>query len=503
VSGMTLHELLDGLAEVPALLSDVTLRSMTLDSRQAQPGSAFVALAGASTHGLRHAEQALSRGAACVLFEPPLPANCSAPANAVAVPELGDWLGRIADRFYGQPSARLTLIGVTGTNGKTSTVQLLAQALDASDQGPAGSIGTLGVSFDGALRSGERTTPDVISVHATLAELLDQGAQSVAMEVSSHALDQRRVDAVAFDIAVFSNLTRDHLDYHGSMEAYGAAKAKLFAWPTLRAAVVNIDDPFGRTLAVELGDELDRWTVSAAGDPAARLRAERVRLDAVGLHFELVEDGWRVAVDSRLLGRFNVDNLLAVAGCLRALGWSLTDIAARISTLMPVKGRMNRVEGLPDAPQVVVDYAHTPDALAQALDSLRAHVRGRLICVFGCGGDRDRGKRPQMAQAVAKRADRIVLTDDNPRFEDGDQIINDTLRGFGDPAAVLIERDRERAIARAIAEASSDDIVLIAGKGHEAYQEVGDSKRPFDDAEVAQRCLQTRATSTRLREQRA
>jgi UDP-N-acetylmuramoyl-L-alanyl-D-glutamate--2,6-diaminopimelate ligase len=500
---MTLRELLDGLADVPALLTDTHVSEMTLDSRHVQAGSAFVALAGATTHGLQHADAAVKQGAACVLFEPPAVSGFSLPTSAVPVPELRRQLGSIADRFYDQPSARLTMIGVTGTNGKTSTVQLLAQALDGSRDGPAGSLGTLGMGFAGSTRAGERTTPDVISVHAALAELSELGARAVAMEVSSHALDQGRVDAVAFDIAVFSNLTRDHLDYHGDMERYGAAKARLFDWPTLRAAVVNIDDPFGRTLCISLTHELDCWTVSAAGDGAARLRAAGVRLDSDGLTFELVEDGQTCSVSSRLLGRFNVDNLLAVAGSLRALGWSLSEVAERIATLTPVAGRMNRIDGPAGSPLVVVDYAHTPDALVQALDSLRAHASGRIICVFGCGGDRDRGKRPQMAQAVAARADVAILTDDNPRYEDGDQIIRDTLAGFANPQQARVERDRERAIARALSEASQSDIVLIAGKGHENYQEVAGETRAFDDAEVARRLLAQWNRGSRKREQAA
>ena len=489
MSGLTLSELLDGLAEVPALLADTPVSALTLDSRRVQPGGAFVALAGATTHGLQHADAAITQGASCLLFEPPAPDAVALPSTAVAVPALRKQLGSLADRFYDTPSARLTMIGVTGTNGKTSTVQLLAQALDDSDDGPAGSLGTLGMGFAGSTRAGERTTPDVISVHAALAELSELGARAVAMEVSSHALDQGRVDAVAFDIAVFSNLTRDHLDYHGDMARYGAAKARLFEWPTLRAAVVNIDDPFGRTLYVSLSDELDCWTVSGAGDKAARLRAGAVQLDSGGLSFDLIEGGDVCSVRSRLLGRFNVDNLLAVAGSLRALGWCLADVAARLATLAPVAGRMNRIDAPAGSPLVVVDYAHTPDALAQALDSLRAHASGRIICVFGCGGDRDRGKRPQMAQAVASRAALAILTDDNPRFENGDQIIADTVVGFASSQAVLVERDRERAIARALSEATAADIVLIAGKGHENYQEVGDDKRAFDDTEVARRLL--------------
>ena len=505
MSPMRLADLLEGVSVVPLTLAGQTVSAMTLDSRRVQPGGAFVALAGASTHGLHHLDAALAAGAGCILFEPPAPTDRVLPPTALPVPGLRGQLGRLADRFHGQPSVRLTVIGVTGTNGKTSTVQLLAQALDQAlpaddaagghDNGgafaPAGSIGTLGVGFRGEIRVGERTTPDVISVHAALADLVERGARSVAMEVSSHALDQGRVDAVAFDVAVFSNLTRDHLDYHGDMASYGAAKAKLFSWPSLRAAVVNVDDPFGQQIAGSLRADIRSWTVSARGSADASLRAEAVRCDAGGLRFDVCEGGHRLALSSRLLGRFNVDNLLAVMGCLRALGWSLDAAVAAAAGLRPVAGRMNRIDARSkSAPLVVVDYAHTPDALQQTLDSLRAHTKGQLLCVFGCGGERDRGKRPEMAAAVESKADRIVLTDDNPRGEDGDRIIADTLAGFRDPAAVTVNRDRATAIGDALRAAGSNDCVLIAGKGHETYQEVGGRRLPFDDAACARRWLE-------------
>jgi UDP-N-acetylmuramoyl-L-alanyl-D-glutamate--2,6-diaminopimelate ligase len=488
-----LGTLLAGHAAVPPALAGRRIAGLSLDSRAVGADEAFVALAGEHSHGLRHAEQALQRGAACVLFEPPAPTDILLPAAALAVGGLRQRLGRIADRCYDAPSAALQVIGVTGTNGKTSTVQLLAQALDGSAHGPCATIGTLGIGLGDTLRAGERTTPDVLSVHRTLAELRERGARAVAMEVSSHALEQGRVDAVAFDLALFTNLSRDHLDYHGSMAAYGAAKARLFRWDTLSSVVLNIDDDFGRALRPSIAAGVDCWTLSARGDGSARLRAETVRLGADGIAFELCEHARRIGVQSALLGRFNVDNLLAVAGALRALGIELDEVGERLQALRPVPGRMNRIDGGADAPLVVVDYAHTPDALVQALDSLRAHVRGQLICVFGCGGERDRGKRPLMAQAAERFGDRVIVTDDNPRGEDGDAIVAEICAGFAAPAAVTIERDRVQAIARAITEAAPGDLVLIAGKGHEPYQEIGGEKRPFDDAEVARRCLERRA----------
>src|SRR5690606_8076867 len=337
------------------------------------------------------------------------------------------------------------------------------------------------------------TPPAAIPWPGRLGGRRDQGASHVAMEVSSHALDQGRVDAVAFRIAVFTNLTRDHLDYHGSMEAYGEAKARLFAWPGLQAVVINLDDPFGLRLHQGVSAGLRRIGVSSRGAAGASLRAEDVRLQPDGLHFRLVEQGESQAVVSHLLGRFNVDNLLAVAGVLRALGWPLAEVAAMLPRLSPVGGRMSRVGGGAGQPLVVVDYAHTPDALQQALASLREHTRGHLTCVFGCGGERDAGKRPQMAAIAEAGADRVIVTDDNPRGEDGDAIVAAILAGFTRPEAVRVQRDRARAIREAVAAAALGDVVLVAGKGHEAYQEVGGQRFPFDDLQVAAAALEGRA----------
>ena len=479
-------------------MSAIEIDALTLDSRAVTPGTAFVALAGASTHGLRHADAALAAGASCILFEPPAPQDIAVPQPAIAVPDLRRRLGAIADRFFGSPSQGMTVIGVTGTNGKTSTVQLLTQAF-AHAGAVAGSIGTLGAGLHGDIEAGERTTPDVIGVHGLLARMRDAGASHVAMEVSSHALDQGRVDAVAFDIAVFTNLTRDHLDYHGDMASYGAAKAMLFGWPALDAAVINIDDAFGAALFAtrnkDAASPQPRWiSLSANGNSAATLRADAIRLSAAGLSFDLVTHTARATVDSPILGRFNVDNLLAVAGTLLALDWPLARIAASLATLEPVPGRMSRLGGDAATPLVVIDYAHTPDALQQALSTLRSHTGGQLICVFGCGGERDRGKRPQMAQIAEQHADRVYVTDDNPRSESGDAIVAEILAGFAQPARVTTQRDRAQAIAASIAGAQPGDTVLIAGKGHEPYQEIDGIKHALDDlaharAALAQRTL--------------
>ena len=484
---MALADLLPDL-DVPR---DIVVRGLVQDSRAVEPGDAFVAIGGFGAHGLGFVEQAKAAGASAILFEPPAPAGLPAPDDAIAVPGLRARMGEMADRFHSRPSRDMSMVGVTGTNGKTSTVQLLTQAWHLRGI-RCGSIGTLGAGLYGEVVATGFTTPLVLQMHALLAQLRDDGAKAVAMEVSSHALDQGRVDNVHFDVAVFTNLTRDHLDYHGDMESYGAAKLRLFAWPELQAAVVNLDDLFGRRLIGALPQEVRGVGLSSRGAEAATLRAERLRLDANGIGFDLAIDGQTYGVQSKLLGRFNVDNLLAVAGALHALGDAPAEIARTLSKLQPIHGRMNRLGGDGERPLVVIDYAHTPDALEQALASLRDHAAARLICVFGCGGERDAGKRPQMAASAERLSDRVIVTDDNPRGENGDAIVADILAGFSRPAAVIVQRDRAQAIARAIGEAGRDDIVLIAGKGHEPYQEIDGIKHPFDDTTVARQCLEAR-----------
>jgi UDP-N-acetylmuramoyl-L-alanyl-D-glutamate--2,6-diaminopimelate ligase len=484
---MRLADLLPDVAGVP---DDLVITGLVMDSRSVQPGDAFVAIAGFGAHGLKFVDQARAAGASAILFEPPAPVDLPAPSDAIAVHGLRARLGVLGDRFHGEPSRDMTVVGVTGTNGKTSTVQLLAQSW--SLQGKcAGSVGTLGAGLHGQVVPTGFTTPLVLQMHALLAELRDAGAQAVAMEVSSHALDQGRVDGVHFDVGVFTNLTRDHLDYHGTMDAYGAAKAKLFAWPGLRAAVINLDDPFGRALLAALPAGVRGVGMSSRG-AQAEVRAENIALEPDGIAFDLLLGDARHSVRSALLGRFNVDNLLAVAGVLHALGETAMTITEVLEQLQPVPGRMNRLGGGAQ-PLVVVDYAHTPDALEQALATLRAHAPTQLVCVFGCGGERDRGKRPQMAAIAEAGADRVIVTDDNPRGEDGDAIVAEIVAGFARPQAVEVERDRARAIARAIGETGPHDIVLIAGKGHEPYQEIAGVRHPFDDATVARHVLEGRA----------
>ncbi|HEY5804996.1 MAG TPA: UDP-N-acetylmuramoyl-L-alanyl-D-glutamate--2,6-diaminopimelate ligase [Lysobacter sp.] len=485
---MALSELLPDVAGIPPQLQ---ISGLVLDSRAVKPGYAFVAIAGFGAHGLRFVDQARAAGASAILFEPPAPEDLPAPADAIAVPGLRSRLGEMGDAFHGRATAQIDVVGVTGTNGKTSTVQLLTQAWHLRGIS-SGSVGTLGAGLYGEVVPTGFTTPLVLQTHELLAQMRDAGAKAIAMEASSHALDQGRVEGVHFDVAVFTNLTRDHLDYHGDMATYGAAKARLFAWAGLSSAVINLDDEFGRELIATLPVGVRAIGLSSRDAKGATLQAQSLRFDNAGIGFDLVHEGVAHAVNSPLLGRFNVDNLLAVAGTLLALGEQPADIAWTLSQLQPIHGRMNRLGGDGALPLVVIDYAHTPDALEQALSSLRAHVQSRLLCVFGCGGDRDRGKRPQMAQVAERHADVVIVTDDNPRFENGDIIVDDIMAGFANPALVSVQRDRAAAIARAVGMAGSNDIVLVAGKGHEPYQDIQGVQHPFDDTLVASAALEAR-----------
>ncbi len=488
-TAMRLDDLLAGYADVGAF-ADVVVRGLSLDSRAVADGDAFVALQGSREHGIGFAASALARGARIVLAESaPVAGQAGVADNVLWIDGLRDKLGAIAARFFGDPSRRLRVIGVTGTNGKTSVVQLLARACSAIGRRSA-TIGTLGAGLDGAIDAGERTTPDAISQQRLLARFLEQGASDVAMEVSSHALDQGRVNGVHFQVAVFTNLTRDHLDYHADMAGYAAAKRRLFHMPGLSRAVINMDDTFGRDLCADLPADV-RCVRYAIDAQAAEVRALDIDMHASGLRFLLRTPWGERRIESRLLGRFNVANLLAVTATLAALDHDFSEIVMALAALEPVPGRMSRLGGGAQ-PLVVVDYAHTPDALEQALASLRAHCDGSLVCVFGCGGERDAGKRAQMARIAERLADRIIVTDDNPRGENGDAIVAAIMAGFEHADRVTIERDRGRAIDQAIRGAAANDIVLVAGKGHEPYQEIAGIRHPFDDLDVAQRALGAR-----------
>ena len=487
-----LDQLLMGIADAQLAqargAARIVVSGLALDSRRVNRGDAFFALRGTQGHGIEFAASAVQRGAQVVLAEAPVVEVEPLDVPLLWIDGLSDQVGEIAARFYERPTEAMRVVGITGTNGKTSCVQMLAQALTVLGH-RAASIGTLGAGLHGKLLEGERTTPDAITVQRQFADFRDAGASHVAMEVSSHALEQGRVAAVDFEVAGFTNLTRDHLDYHGSMEAYGAAKARLFSWPGLQAAVVNVDDTFGASLSSGLPAGLQTLRVSSADLADADVVASAIVTSAEGLVFRL-RTPWGVrTVNSRLLGRFNVANLLTVAACLGALGESFEKIISALESLEPVSGRMSRLGGLHGMPLVVIDYAHTPDALEQALAALRAHCAGRLICVFGCGGERDAGKRPLMGEIAARLADVAIVTDDNPRGEDGDVIVEQIVAGMAASPSMAVERDRAKAIGQALQLARAGDVLLIAGKGHETYQETAAGKRPFDDMAIAHAAL--------------
>jgi UDP-N-acetylmuramoyl-L-alanyl-D-glutamate--2,6-diaminopimelate ligase len=459
----------------------VEITDLTLDSRAVRPGAAFFALRGAREHGLAYARAALDRGAAVVLYEPDS-GVAEPPQPSLAVPNLSARLGELARAFYA--AAQPTIVGVTGTNGKTTVAYLLAQVL-SRPQAPCAYVGTLGYGVPPAITAHGLTTPDSLTLHRELAEL---GTPRVAMEVSSHALKQERVAGLEFHTAVFTNLTRDHLDEHGDLASYGAAKRKLFTTPGLKYAVVNADDAFAPTIAERLsaGCTLVRTSLrSSVVELSARVR--RSGLDGVELD---VSGRYGAArLESQLIGAFNAENLLSALGALLAQGMAVAEACAGLAVAKPAPGRMEVLGGPPDRPWVVVDYAHTPDALERVLKTLESAVSGELWCVFGCGGDRDRGKRPIMGAIAADLADRIVLTDDNPRSEDPARIVADIREGVADHPRVSIIHDRRTALKTAIERARPGDVVLVAGKGHEAEQLVGGERRVFSDRAVVAEIL--------------
>ena len=472
------------------------------DSRQVGDGDGFIAWPGAATDGRVHVASALAQGASVCLVEREGVEAFGFDDDQPIATFIGlkAATGPIAASFYGQPSSQIPLIAVTGTNGKTSTAWWLAEALSKrTDHGPCALIGTLGIGTPPELRYTGLTTPDPVMLQRELRSFVRHGFSACAIEASSIGIAERRLDGCEIRVAVFTNFTQDHLDYHGSMDAYWEAKAELFRWPGLAAAVVNIDDLHGATLVANLIDRgtgaLDVWTVSADGG-AARLMAQDIRYDAEGLRFDVVEHGADTqTLSTRLIGQYNVANLLGVIGAQRALGLSLAEAVEACRDLQSVPGRMERV-ALPGRPLAVVDYAHTPDALDKALAGLRplaAQRGGALWCVFGCGGDRDATKRPLMAAVAQAQADRVVITSDNPRSEKPAAIIGQILLGLSDPDAAQVEPDRARAIAETLARAAPADVVLIAGKGHEAWQEAEGVRTEFSDRIHALDALQRRS----------
>ena len=444
----------------------------------------FVALKGAQQHGLKYAEIASQQGAAAIIWESD---NSSTPEivniGQIEVPCLREHLGLIADRFYGSPSRSLNIIGITGTDGKTSVSHFLAQAIKK-----CAVIGTLGIGPLDNLQTATHTTPDVISVHKNLAEMKALQVNTVAMEVSSHALDQGRVDNVIFDVAVLTNLSRDHLDYHKTVEAYAEAKEKLFCWPDLRGMVINLDDVFGHKMAQKFGGVIGYGIGQAQDYPDGSLVAENAKFSRNGLSAEITFGNQKGKLNAAVLGRFNLSNLLAALGAMLALDFSLDDALAQLNKAHTVAGRLEKVS---DADVLaVIDYAHTPNALETVLKALREHTQNKLICVFGCGGDRDAGKRPLMASVAERYADIVIVTDDNPRTESPEKIMQDIVAGFVKPQTVLVQHDRSMAIHKALTKAEKGDTVLIAGKGHENVQILATGSIPFSDREHANKVLQ-------------
>lgn len=485
----SLTTLLHGIAEVPSVF-DVTIHGLRTDSRLIRSGDAFVALPGRATAADHYLDDAIAAGATVVILEAETSGPCYEHRGALIVPvaNLRCRLGDIADRFFEHPSRRLRVLGVTGTNGKTSVTFFISQLL-ASAGIPCGVLGTLGNGMPGALAPATHTTPDVVEVSRALFGILGRGGRAAAMEVSSHALDQGRIDGVALTGAVFTNLSRDHLDYHGSMEAYGAAKARLFQREGLHFAVINFDDPFGRQLYEQTAGLCDRVRYSLH-EAQTELWLTRFTPTDTGFRAELNGLWGQFEVTAPLLGSFNASNLLAAMAAVLSLGVAVDQVQAAVANLVPPPGRLESFAGA-SGTRVVVDYAHTADALSNALSALRPHTGGRLICVFGCGGDRDRGKRPEMAREAEKLADLVVVTDDNPRYESAKAIVDDIMAGFAEPDAVKVIHDRAEAIRFAIRQAQPEDLVLVAGKGHESTQDIAGKKHPFSDLEQVAQALQT------------
>jgi len=487
-------QLTAGLSESSPRGPDVPILGMTADSRQVRTGYLFVAIPGFVHDGHDFIAEAITNGAVAVVYQDPSYENAiTNEVAALRVPDTRLALAIIADRFYDHPSGDLTLVAVTGTNGKTTTVGIVDAIFRAAGY-RTGTIGTLGATVFDQHLPGDRTTPDAVGLQSLLAEMVGAGVTHVAMEVTSHGLDLHRVYQTSFAAAIFGNLSQDHLDWHETMEAYFASKTVLFTdyvdFSPEMVAAINLDDPWGRRLA-----ELARCRVTGyAIDAAAEVRACGVRLSPTGSSFTLELPDESLAVRTSLIGRFNLYNALGAATCCYALGIGASDLVAGLQQAQPAAGRLERVDlGQPFT--VIVDYAHTPEALANVLEAARGLQPRRLICVFGCGGDRDRSKRPKMGAIATELADLTIITSDNPRSEDPDAIIAEIVTGAAG-SSFRVEADRRAAIAEAVAEAAEGDLVLIAGKGHETYQEGPNGRIDFDDRLVAAELLREHGYGT-------
>ena len=503
-SNGVLLDLLSGLANLPDPVPqavNVVATGIQMDSRLLRKGDLFLACFGRNHDARDYIDEAIAKGVAAVFAESGgqwQGTRIIDDVAVIAVDNLSAKLSEIAARFYGHPSRRLSVIGITGTNGKTSCSQFIAQAL-ASSGFSCGTIGTLGYGIYGDLRATQLTTPDPVFTQMALAEMVQDGIDPVVMEVSSVGLDQKRVQAVRFDTAIFTNLTRDHLDYHESMEAYGSNKKKLFTSEGLSRAIVNLDDPYALSIINAIARNVDVCTYSIKNS-VATVYTESLSLTRHGFEARVVTPIGAGVVKGKLIGFFNVSNLLAVIATLinylpKKTDLDIDQLCELVSGLSPVDGRM---EIIGDSAEItaVVDYAHTPDGLRSALQGLRDHFSGSIWCVFGCGGNRDMGKRPIMGEIAEALADKVIVADDNPRNEDGDEIVQHILSGMNKPDLAIVQRDREKAIAHAIAHAKPGDVVLVAGKGHETYQDVGGNRLIFSDANQVRLALQAREKSS-------
>ena len=497
----SLQEVLTGFADIQSK-DNCKVTGLSLNSKTAESGNVFFALAGTKEHGLNYAAEAIQRGVCAVVWE-----KGSAQDDIVMlddffhhvplipIVDLKTKLGAIAEKYYDEPSKHLNVYGITGTNGKTSCSHFLAQVLNQSQK--TAIVGTLGNGYVDRLQEANHTTPDAISLHGLLAQFAEQKTANVVMEVSSHGLSQGRVSGIAFQLAIFTNLSRDHLDYHGDMVSYGEAKKLLFQAPTLKTAVINVDDDFGGHLAKDLQGKVNLIRYGIDPQQDCEVRASKIRVDNAGLHFDVITPWGSGIVSSSLLGRFNVSNLLAVLASLLSLNVRFEEALVRVSRLKNVPGRMQRISDIPEDPLIVVDYAHTPDALDKALQSLREHINGRrkgkVWCVFGCGGDRDKGKRSLMGEVAEQYSDHVIITDDNPRTEAASHIVSQILEGVLKQQNVTIIHDRVAAIKHALEKVSRTDAILIAGKGHENYQIIGQERLPYiGDSAVVKELLSER-----------
>ncbi len=499
-SEASLLELVEGIKEI----SDedkstlrVVVTGVQMDSRLLRKGDLFIACFGRNHDARNYIDAAIEQGCSAVLADSGgdwqgIQLRDQVPI--IAIDNLSAKISEIAGRFYGHPSTKLSVIGITGTNGKTSCSQFIAQSMTSLGC-RCGVIGTLGYGICGELKETQLTTPDAVFTQTALAEMVSENVDPIAMEVSSVGLHQKRVRAVKFDTAVFTNLTRDHLDYHESMEAYGENKKKLFAMPGLSAAIVNLDDPFALPIINSISSDVEILTYSLK-NKVATVYAESIELTRGGFSASIVTPLGEGKISGKLIGYFNFSNVLAVVTALinylpRKGETSIEAICQAISKLQPVDGRMEII-GESEEITAVVDYAHTPDGLRSALTALRDHFKGSIWCVFGCGGNRDKGKRPLMGEIAEKFSDKLVITDDNPRNEEGDEIVEHILSGVNEPDKVAVVRDRAAAISHAIANANSGDVVLVAGKGHETYQDIAGTRNIFSDAKQVRLALQER-----------